>query len=351
MDQNDYELPIPSFFEADMVQQIWKVPYQERSAQAEAWAAEHDLKPAGQDAFKLGLLLVDVQNTFCMPGFELFVAGRSGTGAVEDNIRLCQFIYRNLGILTKVFATMDTHKAMQIFHPIFLVDSQGQHPEPMTMVSYEDVKKGKWKFNPALAGTLGIDPDYGQRHLEHYTQELEERHKYNLTIWPYHAMLGGIGHALVPAVEEAVFFHTIARLSQADFEPKGENSLSEHYSILGPEVIEGPEGKQIGKHNFKFLYTLEKYDALIIAGQAKSHCVSWTISDLLSDIQAKDAALAEKVYLLEDCTSPVVVPGVVDYTEQAEEDFCHFAEAGMHRVKSTDPLPTWPGMEAVFTRS
>ena len=33
----------------------------------------------------------------------------------------------------------------------------------------------------------------------------------------------------------------------------------------------------------------------------------------------------KKVYLLEDCTSPVVVPGVVDYTEQADAAFRHFA--------------------------
>ena len=38
--------------------------------------------------------------------------------------------------------------------------------------------------------------------------------KFALTVWPYHAMLGGIGHALVSAVEEAMFFHAIARASQ-----------------------------------------------------------------------------------------------------------------------------------------
>jgi len=47
------------------------------------------------------------------------------------------------------------------------------------------------------------------------------------------------------------------------------------------------------------------------------------------------------VYLLEDCTSPVVVPGVVDYTEQADEAFQRFAASGMHLVKSTQPLDSW----------
>jgi nicotinamidase-related amidase len=51
--------------------------------------------------------------------------------------------------------------------------------------------------------------------------------------------------------------------------------------------------------------------------------------------------LAEKVYLLEDCTSPVVVPGVLDYTEQADAAFRQFAEAGMHVVRSTESIASW----------
>jgi nicotinamidase-related amidase len=81
---------------------------------------------------------------------------------------------------------------------------------------------------------------------------------------------------------------------------------------------------------------------VIIAGQAKSHCVAWTIADLLGDILEDDPKLVSKVYLLEDCTSPVVVPGIVDYTDQADAAFHRFEEAGMHVVRSTQPMETWP---------
>ena len=87
-----------------------------------------------------------------------------------------------------------------------------------------------------------------------------------------------------------------------------------------------------------------EFDAVIIAGQAKSHCVAWTIDDLLTEIQAQDPKLAQKVYLLEDCTSPVVVPGVVDFTNQANAAFQRFADAGMHLVKSTDAIESWAGI-------
>ena len=63
---------------------------------------------------------------------------------------------------------------------------------------------------------------------------------------------------------------------------------------------------------------------VIIAGQAKSHCVAWTIDDLLKSIRMSDNRLAEKVYLLEDCMSPVVIPDVIDYTEEANRAFAHY---------------------------
>ena len=52
------------------------------------------------------------------------------------------------------------------------------------------------------------------------------------------------------------------------------------------------------------------------------------------------------MYLLEDCTSAVVVPGEVDYTEEADAAFARFAEAGMHVVRSDTPIEEWPGIAA-----
>jgi len=331
----DKSLPLPSFFEPEKLDQVWRVPYEQRAAQADEWAQRHALRPAADAKRRVWLLLVDVQNTFCIPDFELFVAGRSGRGAVDDNLRLCEFIYRNLGIITHISATMDTHLTQQIFQAIFFVDRDGRHPAPYTVIQAGELRSAKWRFNPALATGYKITPEYGQEMMIHYAEKLEQRGKYALTIWPYHGMLGGIGHALVSSVEEAIFFHSIGRLSQPQFEIKGNKPFTEHYSVIGPEVTRGPRGEVLGEHNPKFVEALQEVDALIIAGQAKSHCVAWTISDLLYDINKTDASLAGKVYLLEDCTSPVVVPGA-DFTDQADAAFAGFQKAGMNVVRSTD---------------
>ena len=332
------ELPTPDFFDAGGTASAWRIPYEERARQARDWARLHKLEPASVDRTKTWLLLIDVQNTFCLPDFELYVGGRSGRGAVEDNTRLCQFIYRNLANITHITATLDTHLTMQVFHAIFFVDRNGHHPAPYTDIHVADLKNGSWIFNPALASQFDIAPEYGQQMILHYAEELEKKGKYALTIWPYHAMLGGIGHALVSSVGEALFFHSLARTSQYEIDIKGDKPFTENYSVVGPEVLTGPMGEALGVRDRKYVEQLQQVDRLIIAGQAKSHCVAWTVQDLLDDINAVDPELAKKVYLLEDCTSPVVVPGVVDHTDAADAAYQRFAQAGMKIIQSTQSI-------------
>jgi len=143
------------------VKDFWRVPYGDRAAQAQLWAQQYNLQPAAEDTTRICLLAIDVQTTFCIPGFELFVGG-SGMGAVDDSRRLCEFIYRNLGAITQITPTMDTYTAMQIFHPIFWVNAAGEHLVPAaTMITFEDVQQGVWRVDPAiailLAASIAVD--------------------------------------------------------------------------------------------------------------------------------------------------------------------------------------------------
>ena len=344
------QLPIPAWFDPKKVGQIWQVEYETMAAKAIDWRKKNNLKAAAADRTKVCVMLVDAQITFCCPSGELFVGGRSGTGAVDDNVRLIEFMYREMGNISQFAATMDTHKTFQIFHPMFLVNDAGEHPAPFTLVSTADVRNGVWKVNPGVAWSVANgNYSYLQNHLMHYVSELEKAGKYVLIIWPHHAMLGGIGHALVPSIEEALHVHNVARSSQWLAEIKGGHPLTENYSVMCPEVLTTFDPSTGGsaplnvQRNVRFLEKLATFDVVAIAGQAKSHCVAWTIADLLDWMKAKDPRLVEKVYLLEDCTSPVVTP-VMDFTKDADEAFQKFADAGMHIVQSTTPIEQWPGV-------
>jgi nicotinamidase-related amidase len=315
------------------------VEYEERFRNALGWADEQGLAPAAGDETQACLLAVDLQNTFCTPGFELFVRGRTGTGALEDSRRFCEFVYRNLDSITQTVVTMDTHQAFQIFHAPFLVDRDGRHPDPYTLVTPDEVHSGRWRVDAAAAQAMALPESLAEGHLGAYVDALAAGGKFDLAIWPFHAMLGGIGHALVSAVEEALFFHAVARRSQTHLELKGRNPLTEHYSVFGPEVTKGPGGESLGERNDALVRSLLEFDAVIVAGQAKSHCVAWSVDDLLRAAPE----IAGRLYLLEDCCSPVVVPGAVDYSGDADAAFERFAAAGAHIVRSTEPMAAWPG--------
>jgi nicotinamidase-related amidase len=108
--------------------------------------------------------------------------------------------------------------------------------------------------------------------------------------------------------------------------------------------MEDAEGKRIAEENRQLIQKLTDFDAVLIAGQAKSHCVFWTVDDLLHQLRDTDSRLVEKVYLLEDCTSPIVVPDGPNFTDEADKAFRRFEEAGMHTVQSTDIMDVWPGL-------
>jgi len=312
----------------------------------------HALRPAGSDTTKVHLLLIDVQKDFCFPEGTLYVGGRSGRGAIDDSDRIARFVYANLGALTEVTCTLDTHFPFQIFFPSFWLDRDDRPLAAHREITTAEIRKADVRPNPAVAWWL-CNGNYSWllRQVEFYCDQLEKAGKYKLYLWPPHCLLGGDGHALVGVVQEARLFHAFARGSKDWIEVKGGHALTENYSVLAPEVLLRHDGQPLAQRNTQFIKTLLEADVVVVAGQAASHCVKSSIDDLLSEIKAKDVKLAEKVYILQDCMSAVAVPDAArpgkllfDFTPQAEDALARFASEGMHVVRSTDPMTSWPGV-------
>jgi nicotinamidase-related amidase len=345
-------LPLPPFFEAHNAERFDYVPDQHQLLlQAAEWRRAHSIKPASVDRHSLHLLLIDLQKDFCFPRGTLYVAGRSGRGALDDSKRVAEFIYRNLPRLTTITTTMDTHFAYQVFFPAFWLDREDNPLAPHREVTTEDIQSGAVRPNPAMARWL-CNGNYAWllQQTRFYCSELERMGKYRLYLWPPHCLLGSDGHALAGVIHEARLFHSFSRAAQSWVEVKGGNPLTENYSVLRPEVLARFDGQPLAQRNTLFLQTLLTSDAVIIAGQAASHCVKSSIDDLLEGIVAQDPALAKKVYLLTDCMSAVTVPDgkggfLADFTPQAEAALQRFSDAGMHLCRSTDALETWPGLK------
>lgn len=346
MNTNVTPLPIPSLYTPN---HAIDADYQVKNTNAlqktaELWKHEHNLHPVGGDRTKIQLLVIDDQADFSFPSGSLYVAGRTGKGAMDAHHRLVEFIYRHLHVITQLTCTMDTHLPYQIFFPSAHLRNDGSHPEAHTMIAADEYRRGKYQPNPALAKQLGADPVWLQRQFTFYCEQLEKSGKYMLYLWPYHCLLGSNGHRLAGVVEEARLFHSFARGAENRPEIKGGNPLTEHYSIFAPEVTTCWDGRPTpgAQKNTRLIETLLKADIVIMAGLASSHCVKESIADFLGEIQRQDPALAKKVYILRDCTAAVVVPGGPDFTDEAEKALQHFQNAGMHVVNSTDPMMAWP---------
>lgn len=319
-------LPVPAFYEPSKVPAI----YVERASLVAEIAADyrkkHDLAPSSQDKVRIGAFGIDVQVGFCTPGASLFVPG-----AVEDTRRTLDWIYRNLDRITQLHFSLDTHHIFQIFHPAFWVDDKGEAPAPFTPIRSKDVRDGR--YTPVMHPSESLE----------YVEKLEVMGKRVLTVWPYHTLLGGVSHALVPALMEAAIFHSLVRSSQAHFEMKGTHTMTENYSVLSPEVRE-LAGQRVGSFNAALFKMLMQFDRVYVFGQAKSHCVLSTLRDMQERIAQIDPTLMTKIYVLEDATSPVPAPMVdplppaLDFPGLAEKGFAELRTCGMNLVKTTDSI-------------
>ncbi|MCC6612674.1 MAG: cysteine hydrolase family protein [Anaerolineae bacterium] len=276
-----------------------------------------DVAPAEEDQRRQMLLLVDCQVDFIHPQGSLSVPG-----AVDDTQRTVVWIFRNLGQLTTIAASLDSHVPNQIFYPTWWVTDDGEHPAPYTVITSDEVTSGQW--TPIYEPEWSVD----------YVRRLETQAKKQLMIWPYHTMIGSPGHNLMPALYEAVVYHAAARQAQPIFLPKGTIPKTENYSILEPEV-KVPELPQ-GQLNTGFLDMMAGYDRVYITGQAKSHCVLETVGSIMRYFADQPDAI-DRFHVLMDCTSSVAHPQI-DFEALATESYQAFAAQGLHLAKSTDPL-------------
>jgi nicotinamidase-related amidase len=79
---------------------------------------------------------------------------------------------------------------------------------------------------------------------------------------------------------------------------KGQNPLTEHYSAVKAEVL--IEGNPETDVNQDLVKELQLFDQIVVAGEALSHCLANTVSDLIkNDVNPK------KIIILSDCTTSV----------------------------------------------
>lgn len=260
---------------------------------------------------KMHMLIIDPQNDFHeQPGASLPVPE-----SMEDAKRIADVIARNQKGISDIHITLDTHQLLDIAHPMMWVDSNGKRPEPFTIITKEDVSRGKWR---------AYNPGYQQR-VKNYVDQLEVNGRYPLCIWPPHCLVGGWGYSVVDPVWKAVSAWENQRLRRVDYVTKGHNPWTEHYSALQADVPDSSDPTT--QLNIQLINTLEQADVVFLSGQALSHCVANTVRDIANNF-GQDSI--NKLVLIEDGSSPVL-----GFEHLADDFMVDMKARGMQTVKAS----------------
>lgn len=306
----------PSYFKPDQIGKLYLANIDAAIAEGEkaGWS------PAASDSRstpKRALFVIDNQVDFCHKEGSLSVPG-----ALEDIKRLIDLIYRTGDKITTIVPTVDTHFPFMIFFRTWWRDPSGQMPDPFTMITEDDVKKGSWR---AI-----VDPAWSHA----YVSKLSQAGKQVLMIWPFHCMDTTEGISLVPPLAEAICFHSAARHTQPIVVHKGHIPQTEFYSPLRPEV----DVPQVpgGTINTPILDVLATHDEIWVAGEAKSHCVLNGMKTLVDYFAPTQPEVLRRIKFLLDCTSSVVHPAV-DFEAIAQAELESMSKKwGIELVNSTD---------------
>ena len=247
------------------------------------------------------LLIIDPQNDF-HPGGSLAIPT-----ADADAERTARFIRAHAPKIDRIVVTLDTHQRVHIAHGIFWVNDAGEHPPPFTLITSEDVARGKWRASDASK----------QRAAEEYTRKLEERSRFTLCVWPEHCIIGSPGHNVRPSILAAINEWVETRMREVTFVWKGANCLTEMYSALGAEVPVESGSETSVDQSKALLRAIRESSRVFVCGQALSHCVNFTVRDLVASLDDDDDALAS-ISILRDCTS--AVPGFEDAGDKFLDD-------------------------------
>ena len=262
---------------------------------------------------KLGLFVIDPQNDFCSQTGSLFVPG-----ADKDMERLSAMVARLGSKLKSIFVTMDSHHIFDVAHPSFWVDRNLDHPQPYTIISVDDVISGTWRTS---IPTLG-------KWAEEYVKGLASKGRFPLCIWPEHCIIGSSGNNIYPQLFNSLCEWEKTPGNFVQYQTKGSNFKTEHYSVFEAEYPDPSDPST--QFNSLFANAINSCDKVLIAGEARTHCV---INSLRSLIEYMGEDFIRKMIFIEDASSNVTA--IPDLVIAADNYFADLKNKGME-VTTTD---------------
>jgi nicotinamidase-related amidase len=303
----------------------------------------------GEDT--INLLLIDPQIDFNDVNEEEYKPKLTVPGSNEDHKRLVQFIQSNKNKINKVFVSQDTHTPNHIGHYGFweqlqITNGKEEYIPLAPETSFTQVTiigndiKGNGTLTLRPRQNCGSQKQYAklQEYVKEYIKMFDnEKHKNKVVmIWPAHCLEDTKGQEVVPMLKTVL--DTLEGENRVTYHVKGQNNLTEMYSIFGAEVENLEQGtpksmtvsidelknyKYVGgtyppsinlntsyESNKGFMASLfEGGKTVYVTGQARTHCVLESVKHLMRYIE-ETGIDKDKLGLIHNCSSPI--PGFHD---------------------------------------
>lgn len=291
---------------------------------------------------------------------ESAVAGMSaGLAAAEEGSTLAQFISQHLDDIDEIVVTLDSHHKLHVSHSTYWVDGAGgqQQPAVNTTITLRDVEAGLWRprkpelleYTMDLLRQLGAqNAHYGYGSTTDADADIAavQGPGGGIVIRPEHCLVGSQGSAILPAVHRAIgewVDHTLRdvtylttanknylqhvkghllQLQQQQREQQQRQLATEEgkgVESVQPGVVGGEGQLAAGEgapsqqkqllmdpsqyFDLSFLEMLGSDDKLLICGQAISHCVGFSVFDVISTAMRSSSLLPQNIFMLKDATS------------------------------------------------
>jgi nicotinamidase/pyrazinamidase len=266
-------------------------------------------------------IFIDFNNDFLDDG-SLPVKG--GRQASKNSASLIKRLKKKFN---QIWASMDCHQKMQIFHPKWHLNKKNQNPGPYQPITHQDYLDGTWRCS--IGNRRYKDGKTYQQKTEEYLKELESKSKLTLVSWPEHALVSTKGWLLEESFTEALYEWEEENLRRVNFIAKGSNPFTEFYSAFEAEVFQ-PDDPSTGL-NTKLVQALEEADEIVWGGLVLEYCLRHSMKSILDNFSNTD--YIKKCVLLRDCTESL------DASRQVGEDFIKEYEAkGLKVCSSKDYL-------------
>ena len=292
---------------------VWRVPYDERAAEADAWAREHGIPPATADGRRTCLLLVDVPEHVLHTGLRALRSGCARRQPAALRVRLPE------PRLDHARSSRPSTRTARCRSSTPRGSSTGRTASRAVHGGLDRGRRGR----PLAEPPIPAEQDSARAST---CRSSRPRPVSADGLAVPRRCSAGSGTRSSPRSRRRCSSTAIARGAGRGSRSRG--------TTRGPSTTRRSARRSAARRNG----ALDRAPAgrsTRSSSPARRRATAWPGRSRTCSATSPP----ERIFLLEDCTSPVLVPGVVDFTAEADEAFARFAGRGVRVVRSTGWAP------------